>query len=236
MKKLKLSICAGISASAVFLLCASASAGTGYSISFDANGNITGNTANAFPPGFPNNGGPISLGIGNDYGPTGQGTLEGHPLGYSTETPNGMEVSGDLILDMCGHTEDILRFYASGQQYIDVYGASGGTALADVGFPALVLSNLQTPQLTLDETILPDGDWGIVYTPTVGEPGYGGNITFTFDSDYVGSACVPDGGTTLWLLGGAMLVLGGLTGFNVIVRRTDFLANRSKIRTINLQD
>jgi hypothetical protein len=216
MKKNKITLLTWTSVvgSLVLFASVSAKATTPFYINFDANGNISGNTADAFPPGNPVGDGP----------PNFLGVVDSQYLDYALETPNGMELSGDLVLDMCGGIEDVVRFYAFGQQYIDVYGIAGGTAIGDLGIPSSLLSSLQTPTLTLNETILPDGDWGIVYTPTPGEPGYGGNITFTFDSDYPtnSSYCppsaAPDGGQTIGLLG------MGLAGIVAMKRK---LANKS---------
>jgi hypothetical protein len=126
-----------------------------------------------------------------------------------------MHVSGDvLIYEDAAHTilSDILRFYASGQQYISVYSDRSESPydLADVGFSAALLRNLQANQLALTETALPGGGDGLVYLPTDGQPGFGGNITYTFISDTTSDQTVPDGGTTVALLGMGLAGLASL--------------------------
>jgi hypothetical protein len=211
MKKniLNASLQTGILVGALLLACASAQA-TGLSISFDGNGHITGNTANWFPSQGDGNPGPIFLGP----------TTDGLGASYSPETPNGMDLSGDLFIYCdAAHQNlmDILRFTATGQQYISVYSASGlgGTALADKGFTTAFVNSVKAdglPQLSVMAENL-GGYAGYVYLPTTGEPAFGGNITYNFTSDELygsGNWAVPDGGTTVGLLGMGLAGLASL--------------------------
>ena len=207
----------GIVGAVLMLACAQvAEANVSLFINFDNNGSITGNTANQFPQPGDGNPGPIYLGIGADNGPGGSGPFSGNTVAYSTETPNGMDVSGDLLI-YCdpAHNDlmDIIRFYAIGQQYILVYSDKGGKAAADNGFTTTLLNNVANDGLAHLSVTAQDigGFAGLVYLPTSGQPAFGGNITYTFtsDSDGVwtgggGSSTVPDGGETIGLLGMAL--------------------------------
>ena len=227
----------GMLCGALLMVCASAKA-ISYGISFDGNGDISGNTANAFPTVGAGNPSPIYTGVGPDNGVADLGPFSGNTVSYSTETPNGMDVSGDLYI-YCdpAHTElmVILRFYAVGQQYIFVYSETGGTALADNGFTSTLLGNVAGDGLAHLSVTAEDigGYAGYIYTPTAGEPAYGGDITFTFTSDDLyGNWSVSDAASSFGLL---LAGLGTLALFGSKWSRQSARASNQKTQALASQ-
>jgi hypothetical protein len=124
-------------------------------------------------------------------------------LFYDLLTPPGL-VGGDLVvLENADLISDIIRWdptIGTGGMFVysDISDLSDGD-LADTGFPGGLNTNL----VRLFE-VGPEGDNGITYTPTQGQPGFvagaAGPVTYIFISD----APVPEPASAgLILLGGA---------------------------------
>ena len=163
----------------------------------------------------PGNGPPMSQGVIADNFPV--QSVGGHAtLAYALSNNGGNQmVPGDVrIFEDAAHTilSDVLRFEDWGVGYVYVYSAKddGVTKLADTGMPTAFQANVVdfTEQLN-------GGAYGLFgYTPTAGQPGYstylfdgstsaGLNYAYNFTSDE--PAGVPDGGTTIGLLGLALI-------------------------------
>lgn len=161
----------------------------------------------------PGNGPPLSMGVTADNSPISGQSVGGHAtLAYALSNNGGNQmVPGDVrIFEDAAHTilSDMLRFEDWGVGYVYVYSAKddGVTKLADTGMPTAFQANVVdfTEQLN-------GGAYGLFgYTPTAGQPGYstylfdgstsaGLNYAYNFTSDE--PAGVPDGGTTIGLLG-----------------------------------
>ena len=161
----------------------------------------------------PGNGPPLSQGVIADNSPIPGQSVGGHAtLAYALSNNGGNQmVPGDVrIFEDAAHTilSDVLRFEDWGVGYVYVYSAKddGVTKLADTGMPTAFQANVVdfTEQLN-------GGAYGLFgYTPTAGQPGYstylfdgstsaGLNYAYSFTSDE--PAGVPDGGTTIGLLG-----------------------------------
>lgn len=103
--------------------------------------------------------------------------------------PPGL-TSGDVFLmelDEAVPLGDVIRFnqLSPFSGTLVFYSALGGGTLADVGFPTAFYDNA----IQLPEVLLGDGNFGIVYTPTAGQPGFvsraEGPVTYTLESDIV---------------------------------------------------
>ena len=81
-------------------------------------------------------------------------------------------VAGDVVVtDPDGSISDVIRFAAGTYAvlfYSDLPEAGEVAGPADVGFPA----TLQANHITLVETVLADGQFGCLYVPQPGQPGY----------------------------------------------------------------
>ena len=210
MKKFGSLITGGLLGGLLLLTSVSANATVGFWINFDELGNITGNTANHFPPGidpiYQVNPPPIL----NPNQPT-DGSIS-----YVTETPNGMHdgTTGYVRIWDGNQVSDILYFLAVGQQYINVWSDPGETGDVNqtVWQNILQTVNNYTGLVTdLQEQTLPGGMGdGVIYLPVQGQVGWGGDITYTFISDPSSDISAPDGGTTASLLGIALLGIAAL--------------------------
>jgi len=149
-------------------------------------------------------GGPIQAlpcGFFADAGPGGLPSA----LFYGMLNPPSM-VGGDVIIkENSDLTSDILRFDPLFQLggiffYSDIEPGDPNPALADTG----LINAFNTNVLILPE-IGVEGDNGILYTPTAGQPGFvpGFNVTYTVVSDEV-----PEPATAgLLVLGGGLIFL-----------------------------
>jgi hypothetical protein len=210
MKKLKLPLCRALFAGTVLLACASATAQS--SITIDENGDVT--SSSPFGPFLNATADLASFGLG----------YTGSVLSYAwsaVSSPlvpvqgfyniyNGSVAPGNLI--------DVIQYLDDGPSYIlDISTVSGSEAYDPTDI-STVLANEEGGSWgrTVD---LIEGMCGVTTVTAIGpnglpttDPGFmddgGSPITYTFDT---GSAnCAPDGGTTVCLLGGSMLVLGVL--------------------------
>ncbi len=182
-----------VSAAVVFLgvlaMMVSGASAQAIPVSIDEMGN--GNIAGAPFPGV----------MGLDPGPGGLVTLLYVP-------PPGVGfVPGDVLIFEPGPGMDVLsdvvRFNLNGPVafYSDNSDPDPAPQLADVGFPAAFLPN--TVQLM---EVGPEGNNGVIYTPTPNQPGFvpGFAVTYTIISDPV-----PEPGTIALLAGGGL----GLAAF-----------------------
>jgi len=203
MKKIKLSIFAGISACAVLLACASANAQVSFGnlgITMDENGN-----SSSAPPLAISSAG---LATDTDFG-SGQTVLQ-YNFG-STLAALAPVVGALSIYDDAAHTilSDVIVFDLTKIYFMSL---DNGGDMADVS-SATELSVLSHLPSTAAYASVTEGANGVtVYTPQGPngpneQPGFMDDwtVTYTFDS-----RGVPDGGSTLCLMGGAILVLGAL--------------------------
>jgi hypothetical protein len=144
------------------------------SITVDENGNGTFTNTNGFFSNLP------FLQI-HDPGP---GGLNG-VANYGTLNPPGL-VGGDLVLLNDGLMSDLIRFdpVTGGGSLFFYSDLDGGVdALADIGMPTLLNTNVfRTPEVAIG-----GGRFGLIYTPTAGQPGFvagaAGPVTYTIISD-----------------------------------------------------
>ena len=201
MKKLNLSGIAGMAASALLLACASANATPNtLSITVDENGNYSSSPSGAIS-GY-------VMGI-NHF------TDTGSYLTYEIAnlTPGLVPVDGALyIYDDAAHTvlSDIIVFEANGPSYIYFLSFDSNGDLADVGSGAAIPSWITA--LTVTNAVTEGANGVTVYTPTgpngpLEQPGFTDNYTVTYTFE---SSGVPDGGTTIALLGMGLLGISAL--------------------------
>jgi hypothetical protein len=159
----------------------------------------------------PNPGIQMPFGLTTDPGPGGLASV----LTYSLPASLYLVVAGDVLLQesVGGPRSDVVRFnawnpgtgYAASLVfYSDI--EDGADALADVGFPTANYTNL----LMLVESG-PEGNNGVVYIPTAGQPGYVPGYTVQYN---ITSDSVPEPGT-LGLLAAGL----GLISFRIFRRR-----------------
>ncbi|HXS97712.1 MAG TPA: PEP-CTERM sorting domain-containing protein [Candidatus Limnocylindrales bacterium] len=132
-------------------------------------------------------------------------------VAYDLLNPPGL-TAGDVFLlepGAPGVISDVLRFEPTvvgagrGTGVLFVYSDNldGVDALADVGIPSTALTNA-----IIANEIGPEGNNGVTYTPTAGQPGFvagaGGPVTYTFTSD----SAVPEPATGLLLIAPLMLL------------------------------
>jgi hypothetical protein len=123
-------------------------------------------------------------------------------LFYNTLNPPGL-IAGDVIIMEGSVLSDVLRFDSQTQGGgVFVYSDTDlPRDMADIGFPTAFLTNTLTVQ-----EVGPEGNNGITYVPTAGQPGFVSGVpttvvTYQFTSD------VPEPATGILLLGGAILLL-----------------------------
>jgi hypothetical protein len=157
---------------------------------------------------------PLSMGVTADNSPIPGQSVGGHAtLTYALSNNGGNQmVPGDVrIFEDAAHTilSDVLRFEDWGVGYVYVYSAKddGVTKLADTGMPTAFQANV----VDFTEQLNGSRAYGLFgYIPTATQPGYstylfdgstsaGLNYAYSFTSDE--PAGVPDGGTTIGLLG-----------------------------------
>jgi hypothetical protein len=121
---------------------------------------------------------------------------------YDLAGPPGL-VAGDLVVMENPTTlSDLLRFDPTGVfVYSDFEPGIPQQALADIGIPTGRLTNV----LAVNE-VGPEGNNGIVYTPTAGQPGFvagaAGPVTYRFTSEVPEPTSI-----SLMLLGGSAILL-----------------------------
>jgi hypothetical protein len=161
-------------------------------------------TFNEFGSGLLTNTAGVSLptpsSIRADPGPGGLPAV----LFYDTLNPPGL-VGGDvLILEAAtGALSDLLRFnpaVLTGGVFVYSDNLDGVDAPADIGLPPAFNTNLvQVVEIG------PEGNNGITYTPTAGQPGFvagaAGPVTYVFQSDMV-----PEPSSLLLLAAGATVL------------------------------
>jgi hypothetical protein len=116
-----------------------------------------------------------------DPGPGGLASV----LNYSLLNPPGL-VTGDVILtEAGGGISDLIRFSTVNTGSLFFYSDKDDPVLtmADVGLPTAFNTNM----FTAAETALGPGAFGLVYTPTAGQPGFVAGasvpVTYTFLSE-----------------------------------------------------
>jgi hypothetical protein len=191
----------------VCLLALSVPAAAQFSISItaDENGHATFTNTNNFFSNLP-------FAQITDPGPGGLTNV----VNYGMLNPPGL-VGGDLVLLDGGLMSDLIRFDPttnSGSFFFYSDQDGGIDALADIGMPTLLNTNV----VSLPEVSLGVGEFGLVYTPTAGQPGFvagsAGPVTYTFLSD------VPEP-ASLILVGSSLALLAFLRW-----RRTSFRPRR----------
>jgi hypothetical protein len=148
---------------------------------------------------------PLPCGLFADPGPGGLPSV----LFYNMLNPPGMVLGDVIIKENSDLTSDILRFDPVFQGggifvYSDVEALDPQPALADIG----LISAFNTNVLTFLE-VGPEGNNGLAYTPTAGQPGFvpGFNVTYTFSSD----TPIPEPATAgLMVLGGGLILVARL--------------------------
>lgn len=166
---------------ACFALHVGAAAAQGFTVTITFDENCNGLFVNS--AGFKED---LPCSLLDDPGPGGLA----HAVTYDLLGPPGL-TAGDLVLLEPGPGElavlsDIIRFNPVGENggflvfYSDL--SDGADALADIGFPNALYTNV----LTRTE-VGPEGANGFTYTPTEGQPGFvagaGGPVTYVIISD-----------------------------------------------------
>jgi hypothetical protein len=147
----------------------------------------------------------MPCGLFADPGPGGLPSV----LFYNMLNPPGMVLGDVIIKENADLTSDILRFDPVFQGggifvYSDVEALDPQPSLADIG----LIGAFNTNVLTFLE-VGPEGNNGLVYTPTAGQPGFvpGFNVTYTFSSD----TPIPEPATAgLMVLGGGLILVARL--------------------------
>jgi len=188
---------------AAVALASTASAQFTINIQFDENCHGTFSNSAGFNSALP-------CGLLADPGPGGLLSV----MFYDMLNPPGLTAGDVVVLETPNSFSDILRFAPNvvgtggGVGGVFVYSDIGpgdpADALADIGLPTA----LNTNNLSVLE-VGPEGNNGIVYTPTAGQPGFvvgaAGPITYHFISD----SPVPEPASLGLMLTGAALILLG---------------------------
>lgn len=131
---------------------------------------------------------------------------------FADLTPGIVPLTGAVyIWDNVAHTllSDVIVFQQNSPSYLYFLSFDSNSDKADVGSGAAVPSWVSNLPVKVDLT---EGPGGVtVYTPTAQQPGFTDSYTVTYSFDSFEPATgVPDGGSTVCLLGMALVGLGSL--------------------------
>jgi hypothetical protein len=178
---------------AMFVLLSASASGQISIITITANENCSG-TLNSFA-GLQS----LPCTFGTDPGPGGLASV----MTYGMRNPPGL-VGGDVILQEGDIRSDLIRFdptvgNGSFFFYSDLDG--GADTAGDFGLPTAFNTNV----VRINEVSLGTGDFGAIYTPVAGQPGFVAGasvpVSYTFISD-----SVPEPATWVLGLAGASLI------------------------------